>query len=463
MNSPLYNHQSNAIERAIKEGSSFAFFHDPGTGKTRTCLDLFKHYRKAEPDLKLLVICPLSLINAAWGNDIEKFTSFSYSPFKTLRGDIPDIIGVNYEYFISKKRLPQIVELARNYKFMCVLDESCRLQNFKSLTTKTLLSVKDYFKYKIVCTGTPFSNSELELWGQLRFINDVFPKSFFAFRNTWFHLERNGQVYKGQSAQNKGVMKILMSSGWKYAITEKKREALIASIAHCTDWVKKKDALDLPDKITEIRDVFLSPAERKAYKDMKKHLIAEIKGNPITAQVALAKYMKLRQATSGFMYNENGETCHIGNSKLNELKNTLTELGNQQVIIWVQFHAEETAIKQLLEKKSYTYLTANQKHKDDAVNLFKNNKVQYMIAHAKSAGHGLTFTNCSTAIFYGLDYSYKSHIQAKDRIHRIGQKNKCLYIYLLANNTIDHDILKVLEGKQSLQDIIEGLVLREAA
>jgi SNF2 family DNA or RNA helicase len=61
-------------------------------------------------------------------------------------------------------------------------------------------------------------------------------------------------------------------------------------------------------------------------------------------------------------------------------------------------------------------------------------------------------------VFFSLDYSYEAHIQARDRIHRIGQGSACLYVYLVASNSIDGELLKVLQRKQSLQDVVYGIV-----
>lgn len=234
-----------------------------------------------------------------------------------------------------------------------------------------------------------------------------------------------------------------------------------------THWVRKEDALDLPEKVDQIREVFLNAREQKAYDEMEEYLVTEIEGEEITAQVVLTKLMKLRQATSGFFYNKEGDSVEIGNStKLKELEEILEELGNQPVIIWVQFRHEVEAIESLLTEKygadQVVTLYAETKDKDDSINRFKNNQVRYLIAHPKSAAHGLTFVNCKVMVFYSLDYSFETHTQARDRIHRIGQKNSCLYVYIMAQNTIDEALLKVLQRKQSLQEAVYALV-RDAA
>jgi SNF2 family DNA or RNA helicase len=61
-------------------------------------------------------------------------------------------------------------------------------------------------------------------------------------------------------------------------------------------------------------------------------------------------------------------------------------------------------------------------------------------------------------VFYSLDYSYESHAQARDRVHRIGQKKSCLYLYIVARDTIDEELMKVLQRKKGLQEAVYVLV-----
>lgn len=469
----LYQHQKKGIELALKNKGCAALFHEPGLGKTLTSLKVYEKLKQDEPDLKMLIICPLSLINTAWGVDITKFTYFSYKPFKLLKGnENPDITSINYESLISKRYTNVIMKYICDNNVLCVLDESSRLKNNKSITTKTVLKMSHYLKYKIILSGTPMPNNELELWGQINFIQPgVFDKSFYAFRNKYFHLERNGQtmITNGQILSRQ-MMRETMMKGWKYTITDFNRKHLMYKIASFTHWVKKEEALDLPEKVIQIREVNLSPTEVTAYNDMEKHFIAEVEGKTIATQVAIGKTMKLRQITGGFIYDEYGIPMIIGKSKLKELFETLEELGNQQVIIFAQFTYEiNTIIDTLVQKnQTVTSLCGQTKDKDESIERFQNGKAKYLVAHTQSAAHGLTFTNCRTMIFYSYDYSYEYNTQAQDRIHRIGQNKKCLYIYLTAKRppgnqskvktSIDEDIYNVLDGKKTLQEVIHGIV-----
>ena len=68
---------------------------------------------------------------------------------------------------------------------------------------------------------------------------------------------------------------------------------------------------------------------------------------------------------------------------------------------------------------------------------------------------GITLTAASTCVFYSLTYNYADYIQAKARIHRIGQNKKCVYIHLIAKGTIDETILEALRRKE---DIAKSIV-----
>lgn len=437
-------------------------FHDMGLGKTRTALEIYKYYRQATPALKLMVVCPLSLINAAWGEDIGKFTPYKYQDLhKNKTPDMTnDIFVINYEALMSLKVCEAVHNISMMSPTMCVLDESSKIKNHKAKTTKIILSLRDNFKYRLIMSATPAPNSEMEYWSQMCFVNEkILSRSFYKFRNEFFHLGRGGQtMIPNGSYLSKGQAAEIFKKGWKYEITEANKARLIARISPYCHMAKKDECLDLPETITEKRLLPLRPKQKKAYADMARHFVCEILGQNIAAQQALTKIMKLRQITSGFLINAEGKAVDIGeNPKLKELIELLEQAGNRQVTIWAQFHHEIRTIKKLLGDRAVT-MYGETSDKDAAVDAFKKSEAQYLIAHPHSAGHGLTFTNCSLQVFYSLDYSHEYHEQARGRIHRAGQLHKCTYIYLLCEGTIDESIYKVLKDKKHETEILEDLL-----
>ena len=96
--------------------------------------------------------------------------------------------------------------------------------------------------------------------------------------------------------------------------------------------------------------------------------------------------------------------------------------------------------------------------KDESIRAFRDGRARFLVAHPASAAHGLTFINCSLQIFFSMDFSLERYEQAKARIHRAGQVNKCTYVHLIAKDTIDEQILEVLRRKGDVQKIIYEIV-----
>jgi len=450
----LYNHQKEAIKLLIKNKGSGALFHSIGCGKTLTVLETYKYYKKPIPNLKLCVVCPITLINEAWGEDIKKFTNFTYHSMREKKFKEADIYIANWEWVLRNS-------FKINGPAMIALDESSRMKNFKSKTTKKLLKMKHDFQYRIVMSGTPAPNCETEYWSQMSFVGDeIFHKSFYAFRGYFFHLARGGQVMNGQ-IMDKQAMSKLFQNGWKYKLTPQRREQLVLKMKPYTHYAKLVECVDMPEQIDQKRFVVLPAKLRSLYNTMKREAIIEIQSQAIVAQVALTKLMKLRQLCSGFAIDTDGIVQPTKeNPKLKELKGILDDIGTQQAIIWCQFQHEVRQLAELLKDKCVT-LYGGTKDKDGSIKAFKSGEAQFFIAHPRSAAHGLTLVNCNIQIFYALDYSSECYIQARGRTHRIGQKNPCTYIHLICHNTIEEDIYITLQRKGDAQDIVNGFLRRK--
>ena len=171
--------------------------------------------------------------------------------------------------------------------------------------------------------------------------------------------------------------------------------------------------------------------------------------------------LKLLQITSGFVIDENNQVKKLKqNPKLNELEELIEELGEQQAIIWCNFKQEISDVSELLKEKAcFLHGVINMDDRQQSILDFKNGTKQFLVANPASAGHGLTFVNCSTEIFYSLDFSFEKYEQARGRIHRIGQKNNCLYIHLIGEDTLDNHILDVVKKKKAMDESLKDFIL----
>jgi len=457
----LYKHQLDAFEQG--KDRNLLLHHDCGTGKTATALSLILYHWMYD-DSPALVVCPKSIIHAAWLEDAAKFApelsvvslwaksgKHKAAEQKRLLSENHDVYVANFETF---KTL--YFELwAKRFKVI-IVDESSKMKDHTTDITRALLSLagvtyrtrggKGYLAnytipHRYCLSGTPAPNNEMEYWPQVKFVEGAtgcaFPTNFYAFRNTYFY-NVLANVYNGQ--MQKWVIKKEMEAEFNNRLKE---------VSHV---VRKQDAIDLPEQTYENRIVQLSDAERKPYNEMRQELMIEFGNDVVLANNALSKIMKLRQLTSGFCYGADGQTYRTGRTKLNELKSLLEEIGNQQVIIWANFKAE---IQDLLtELPGSKALWSENADREEAIKSFQDGKTQYLIANPMSAAHGLTFVNCCYAVYYSMNYSYELQKQSEDRIHRIGQNKKCTYYSIIAQNTVDELIHKAVNKKADLNKTI---------
>ena len=447
----LMDHQKGALRRAARY-NRWGLYHDTGTGKTLTSLEIYRHHK-----VKTLVICPLSLIEGAWLNEIRNrypdidasnlWAAKKRSLLAFNKALEKDLCIINYESFRTVNY--RLIEAGFE---MAILDESARicspkniqgkLQGSKRINQSTAGKVIDFcdtIQYVYELSGVPAPNSMLDYWTQVRILDPMlWGKSFYKFRTKYFYPSGYG--------------------GYTWEVKPECKDKLIADIKTVAEYVSKDDVLDLPEKTDSLRIFQLSADERKHYKNIKTELITVLdKGEAITSPSAVTAMMKLRQLSSGFLLHE--DSVHdIGTSKLKEFNSLIEDLGQRQVIIWINFKYEALQVAGVLKKKGLESgilnSTTNENQKQEYLNSFKRGDLQYIICHPLSVGFGHTLVNCSDSVSYSTSYSYQNHHQSRDRIYRYGQKNRCSYYFLVADNTLDSVILKAVQKKENTSQAV---------
>lgn len=416
----LRQYQKEIVNTALNEGN-YGIFADTGTGKTIIGLEIAKHYKKT------LILCPLSVIETAWIDDCNSF----YPELKIINcwgnsrkqrleaiNSGSDIYVMNYETF---KILKNIIS---NMDFDCmIIDESQVMKNMNSQITNELLQMIDIIPHRFVLSGTPTPNHNLEIFPQMKFVeSEVFGNNYYGFQARYFHQD--------------------MENPHRWYQTEEDKENFFSRLRDKSVFLKKEDCVDLPPKVFEVRKFSLGKEQKQYYDDMIQNIQDNI--NEWSKFEFTAKLMKLREIVSGFVINKDKSITEFDTNKDNVLEQSLEEIGDNPVIIWCQFTHE---IDRLAEKYNGIALTSKTKNRDDIIRSFKNGEIKRLFTHPKLLGKGLTFVNCTYNIYYSLSFSYEEYKQSQDRIHRIGQENKCTYIILQGKNTIDEKIYKCLLRK----------------
>lgn len=84
----------------------------------------------------------------------------------------------------------------------------------------------------------------------------------------------------------------------------------------------------------------------------------------------------------------------------------------------------------------------------------KNDSYPVFLLSTRAGGMGLNLTAADVCILHDLDFNPFNDRQAEDRCHRIGQKKPVTIIKMVTEGTVDEDIYKMQERKESMNEAI---------
>lgn len=428
-----YRHQIELVELSLDIKKAL-FLCDVGTGKTKAAIDSVSNSGAS----KTLVVAPAcTLLN--FQSEVKKHAPQLDSlvltgPLQKRRemlkkhGDSFQIYIINYEMLSKLKN-----ELILANFDMVIFDEIHYLKNYKSIRSRAAYKIVQNIPLRLGLTGTLIANTIQDAFGPYKVIDDtIFGEVFSLFKNRYL-------LFGGYDA-GWGPTQLV---GYKNIVEFKE---LIAknSLKYEIDDVK-----DLPEVI-EVEKIFdLSPTTRTIYRDMKMGYHETIDVN-----CSLTQILNLQKICSGFLENES-----ISNEKIIALLDLLEEIGDKKVVIWCRFRHSIDKISEVLQKnvKKHLIYDGRTSKKDIYKQFNDSGDINIMISQLQM-GIGWECPAAKYAIFYELDCSLNHLTQAKGRIRRLfgSEKGSCVYLYLLARNSIEEVIYGVLKEKDfTAQDALE--------
>jgi len=220
----------------------------------------------------------------------------------------------------------------------------------------------------------------------------------------------------------------------------------------------RKDIMELPETSYQTRACPMTPEQSKVYKQLydKAHYMHQ--HGQITAVNAGVLMSKLLQVSGGWVYStERGIVALDNSSRTDALLDLLAEVGDQRVIVFVEFIHAVTELFKLLKAKGINCETVtgdtSLAERNRIFSAFQDEPLgpQVLVAHPRCMSHGITLTAASTVVWFIPTTSLETYEQANGRITRPGQKNKTLIVHL-AGSAVERKLYNQLEKKADVQD-----------
>jgi len=463
LNGTLYGFQRAGVEYA-NTVHNVLIADEPGLGKTMQALGAVQ----SMSNFPVIVICPAS-VKQNWAREAKKWLphvkvkvlSGSAEPLTHFDGSpIYDMVIINYNVKVIDKWMTNLVKYNPG---AIICDEAHALKNHAAQQTQAVeYLLENTSARRIFLSGTPVVNRPME---------------FFQIISLLGYADSFGGVGKFKRRYDKADV------GRLHELNTRARTI-------CLVRRQKKDVLrDLPDKM--YTDVPLEIDNREEYDRAEAdiaHFFAMKKienENWLTETTIHAKInaAKLKVSWEEILEHEKKrryqEAYGIGaqNERMlrwEALKQTAAKGKRSQVQQWIgEFlaNSDEKLVVFGLHTEDIELLSRMYASKFGAIHIhggvqvdkrmplvdrFQNDpKCRLIIGNMNAMGEGLTLTASSHVCFYEFGWNPKTMDQAADRCHRIGQKDNVMIWNLVAMNTIDEEIVRLINKKREVVDAIQ--------
>lgn len=439
---PLLKHQSDAEAFLRRKDYRGALFMEPGLGKSRVALD-------AGASTRMLVVAPPNPAELVWPEQHAKWARDR--SFRLVRGtpkerarilfkERPDVAVLNstmlhwfYDEVSRRKKLP--------YDLL-VLDESTAVKNPESIAFRTLSALEEAFDGVVPMTGTPAENSLHDVWGQLYFVD------------------------RGESlGQRIGVFRerycrpVLRENYVRWQVS--RAEELRRAAAPLCFVRRADDCLDMPPLVFNDVRFDLSDEERRFYRQIDREGVVPLDDPFVVANTGVA-YEKMRQVSSGFVYDEERGFHGLGTSKADAMMECLEESQGSPVFVGFWFQGSKRIIHDKIGVVPTIDSATLPATKRRYLKMWSAGEIPILMGQIGSIAMGPNMQSPHASIlFYDLPWSHGQHWQFIRRVWRYGQSTRVVVRRLIGRGTKDPYVASVLKRKQVDEEDFFNAVLEE--
>jgi len=438
-----------------------------GIGKTSACLWSLDWLLRDVAITGVLVVAPLRVANLTWPMEMHEWEQFRWMKWINLRRAfdvIPnrkmgkadaEMMGLPTRYtsraveiqqtFLNRQAHVYLINydslnvlvnlLALNGKnplpFDCVIfDESTKAKNPGSKRINLYRRKVPHIKRTWALTGTPAPNSLLDLFAQVRLVDNGkrLGNSFESYKQTYF----KATDYMGYN--------------WREKVGA--QQTIEGKLADMTLTLRSSDWLDIPDTVVEDVEITLPHQVHLQYMDFEEEMVLQIEQEKcITVANSAVLLTKLLQFTSGAIYDEDGAVHHLHDCKMDALKKIVSKT-RTPVLVAAIFRHEQEHIRALFPTAVFFDDAKTADAQKAVLDKWSLGAIHMLVAHPGSIGHGLNLQHGSnTLVWISLTFSRELYEQMIARLARRGQKEIVTVYRLMCPGTVDDVIAEALTLK----------------
>ena len=445
--SRAWSHQRESL--AFGEQAPFVLdASDPGTGKTFVWIMDFARQRAAGGG-RCLVVAPLTLLDAAWANDINEYAphlSFSLA----TSGRRKEAFDSGADMVLINADGVKDIDIKWLKGFTSLIIDEFTLFKHMSARTKAMMKIAKLFTSRRILSGTPMSRSVTELWAPMYILDGgrTLGTSFTSFRNAVQTSTQVGPSPNMRAWKDKpGITETVFHMLKPYTI----RHVFADVMTHVPPNHKRTVTFDLP------------PKARAAYDKMELDAVLQFESGEVTSAVHAASLRtKLLQIASGAVYSNAGYNL-IDNSRYELISDLVTQEG-RCVVSFNWKHQRDELIKALAKKKLRCDVIdgdVSDTKRSEIVARFQRGELDAVLMHPKTGAFGLTLTAGDATIITSPIYEADVRKQFIARIYRGSQDKVTNTITIEARNTAEQFVVARNEdGNERMEDFLAMVARR---
>ena len=392
---------------------------------------------------RVLIIAPLRVARDTWPAEIQKWDHLKGLTYSVAVGtETERRVALQKDtliHIINRENVQWLIEqsgLPFQYD-MLVIDELSSFKSHQAKRFRALMRMRPRVARVVGLTGTPSSNGLMDLWAEFRLLDmgKRLGRFITHYREAFFLPDR-------RSAQQVFTWKPKPGA----------EDEIYRRISDITISMKSADYLRMPEYISNRVPVKLSREERRTYEQLKHELVISLRGAQIDAVSAASLSGKLCQLANGGIYDAEHNSLFFHERKLDALEDLIEGANGKPVLVAYWFKHD---LQRIQERFHIREIRTSRDIAD-----WNSGGITVACIHPASAGHGLNLqAGGNTLIWFGLTWSLELYQQTNARLWRQGQRADTVVIHhIIAENTIDEQIMDALERKDTTQTALMNAV-----